>query len=307
MTQLVEAQVELPNEETYLSLGRVGGHLYKSLRYAPPFTANQLFGRVLDETKDGHPELVGVHLADALIYPFQIEPYSKHLSGFREYICFINAKLDGGDLNRLLFSIASYKRAGLDTDDVLLDWAIIDNLRNQQLMERHAKELGLVWQISERDRKFFGAEIVKWYIWYNSGTGPHKETIHPGIIPVIRIGVDRFGSKRWIFDRLEEFPYSQLRIGMASELYPGNVAQQAPELFSPTAGFWEVVHFSPEITSLWPEQVPLNRDGTGPRRENSPSRSGGYALRQAYQFLDCLFIRRMEEYIVKNSVEVDLL
>lgn len=291
-------RLRLPPEKSYLSLGEIDlarRYLYTPIKRAAPTTANQLFGYHLAESR-GYPELENFVLGDIPIHFFQVERPAIDL---REYIGFMGTRLGGEAINRLFFSIASNKAFHLDTNDLLEDWALIDTPNYQEMLARHKKELGIVWEIMERDRSFFRKEIER---WHTRGSQPDRpETLHPGITPVIRWAEN--GHRRWVFDYLEGSPYENLRMRMAQELEPGYLKKEQTRRFNPSVGFWVVVHFSwDRIGSAWPPDIPLNRDRSGVTRENSTSRSGGYAIRRAYQFLNCDFIQRAEEYFPSNLV-----
>lgn len=284
-----------PRQESYLSLGQVDPvRTLSRLRYAPPVSVNQLLGYTLNESK-GEPDLEELKLADKPIYFFQLEPRVPD-RGFREYIGFVRAKLDGGDINRLLLSNSGDKHFHLDTHDVLQDWLLIDTPDYQVHMKSHFRALGLAWQISERDRLFFRSEIERWNNNRNSPEASKRkaESSLPGFIPVIR-----WGNNHWIFDYLEGYPYEGLRVGMADEFFPYNTAQKEAKWFNPTVGLWVVGHF---VGTDFPLRVGLTSNGI--ERENSPSRAGVYTIRESYRFFESAFIQKAEQHIAENGIDL---
>ena len=304
MTQTAEIPTEelTPSQESYLSQGRFDrARGFHRLWYVPPITANELLGETMDENR-GYFELYGLKLAAKPIHYFALQWLGTPRI---EVIGFINTRLHGGDVNKILFSNAPNKGYALDTQDLLTDWREIDNLPTLKLI--HFNSLGLAWEISESNRVLVAEEIEKWHKLETNlrpdDPEPDIETLFPGFVPVIR-----FDNKgHWIFDPLNAYPYVQLREGISEEFFPGNPDQAKSQWFDPVIGLWVVGHLSPDITRPWEQKyhhVTLTPEGHP--RENTPSRAGAFTIRQGFELFGSEFMRASRNYIYENAVPVML-
>ncbi len=225
------------------------------LRPLDPITMERLLGGIPsrpDFTRESYIEdgvaatAMYKYLAYQDLTPFVIEGES-----VRDFVV-CGPRINGRELNGLLYFPAPYKFYGFDLDDIVKDWTDLFRLKKfDKVLAAHRKMPG--WEIFESSRipmlsslRSYQQRLIqkKEAQFTPEDYFPRKEVF----IPVMRWKVDSYGNRRWIFDLNEDGVLDQLMLKYGKQVV-------GPEMVSGLVGEFLMASYSPEVTRKWPASM----------------------------------------------------